>query len=433
MKKLFLLCLGLYCFSTLGAQKTTSDDDAFYIRSIYDKALTEGRCYDWLRDLCAIGGRLAGSPQAAASVEYTRQMLDTLQLDSVWLQACTVPHWVRGEKEQVRIINSSQGSINLPALALGNSVGTGPEGLTAEVIEVQSLDELKAMNRAEIEGKIVFFNRPMDPTQIRTFNAYSGAGDQRVFGPARAGDQGAVACLVRSLTTRNDDFPHTGVTIYQDSPAIPAVAISTNAANQLSALLKKEKVSVYVRTTCQTLAEQQSYNVIGEIRGSEKPEEIILVGGHLDAWDVGEGAHDDGAGCVHAMDVLQLLKRLDYRPKRTIRCVLFMNEENGLAGATEYARIANENKEFHLAAIESDAGGFTPRGFSCSAEVDAFEQRFPQVVEWLPLLEVYNLQFEKGGGGADINPLKSQGGLLCWFSAGFSTLFRLPSYRHRYF
>ncbi len=409
-----LICL-LGC-TAMSAQTTTNDDDAFFIRNIYDRALTEGRCYTWLEHLTTgIGGRLAGSPQAAAAVEYTRQMLDTLGLDSVWLQPCTVPHWVRGGQEHVRIVNSSMGSIDLAALALGNSPATPPGGLTAEVIELQSIDEVAELGREAIAGKIVFFNRPMDPKQLRTFNAYGGAVDQRVFGPERSAQQGAVACLVRSMTTSTDDHPHTGVTVFPETDGIPALAISTKAADLLSGLLKKEKVNVYVEAHCQKLADQQSYNVIGEIRGSEFPDEIIVVGGHLDSWDVGQGAHDDGTGCVQSMDVLQLLKGLNYQPKRTIRCVLFMNEENGLAGGTTYAEVSNQNKEFHLAAIESDAGGFTPRGFSCDATDESFEQRFPKVIEWFPLLEAYGLSFNKGGSGADIGPLKSQGGLLFGF------------------
>lgn len=410
---LFLLLILVFPFAN--AQKKPKDQDAFFIRKIYDQALTDGQAYPWLSHLTtSIGGRLAGSPQAAAAVEYTKQMLDTIGLDSVWLQPCMVPHWVRGEEEQVRIVSSkTMGTVALKALALGNSVGTGKYGVTAEVIEVHSLDELEELGRAKVQGKIVFFNRPMDPTQIRTFHAYGGAVDQRGVGPSRAGKLGAVATLVRSMTTRHDDIPHTGGTFYEEGTTkIPAVAISTNDADLLSRLLEKEPVRVFVRTMCQMYEPKLSYNVIGEIRGSEKPEEIILVGGHLDSWDVGQGAHDDGSGCVQSMDVMYHLKRLNYRPKRTIRCVLFMNEENGLAGGKAYAAASNEKQEFHMAAIESDAGGFSPRGFSADAEKDIFNAKYRQATQWLPLLEPYGLSFHKGGAGADISPLKSQRGLL---------------------
>ena len=355
----------------LQAQTASSDVDAFYIRKIYDRALTTGACYDWLGYLTQhIGARLAGSPQAAAAVNYTHWVLDTLGLDTVWLQPCMVNHWVRGDKEVVRIVNSpALGSLDLHALSLGNAVGTGPDGLTAEVVEVQGLDDLEKLGRSKLEGKIVFFNRPFDPTQINTFAAYGGAVDQRGSGAARAARFGAVAVLVRSMTTRLDDVPHTGSLAYEaGTRPIPAVAISTNDAEMLSWALKKNPTSVYLRTTCQMLEKVPSFSVIGEIRGTEHPEDIILVGGHLDSWDVGQGAHDDGAGCVQSMEVLRLLRQLGYKPSRTLRCVLFMNEENGLAGGRAYWEASNAAKEFHLAAIESDRGGFTPRGFTFEAD-----------------------------------------------------------------
>lgn len=417
--RFLLLVLPLFLFlPSLTAQESEEDKDAFFIKEIYNTTLTQASCYDWLHDLSTLhGGRLAGSPQAASGVEYTRQMLDTLGLDTVWLQPCMVTHWERGEKEQVRIVNSSiMGTVDLGGLALGNTVGTGPKGLTAEVIEVQGLDELEELGRTQIEGKIVFFNRPMDPTQLRTFSAYGGAVDQRVYGAARAARFGAVGALVRSLTTRVDDFPHTGVSVYEDgTPQIPFIAISTQDANLLSQLASQEKVRVFMRSTSQPMGEKPSFNVIGEIRGSEFPDEIILVGGHLDSWDVAGGAHDDGAGCVHAMQVMQTIKRLNYRPKRTIRCVLFMNEENGLKGALKYAEASNAKGEFHLAAIESDAGGFTPRGFSCTGEESVFVDQLKSLIPRFSLLESYGLYLEPGGAGADINPLKSQKGLLIGF------------------
>ena len=167
-----------------------------------------------------------------------------------------------------------------------------------------------------------------------------------------------------------------------------------------------------MRNTSSMLSPEKSYNVIGEIRGTEFPDEIILIGGHLDSWDIGQGAHDDGSGCVQAMEVLNTLKRLQYKPKRTIRCVLFMNEENGLGGALAYAQKSNEENEFHLAAIESDAGGFTPRGFSCDATAEVFNDKFKSFYAFSSLMEPYGISLSKGGGGADINPLKSQNGLL---------------------
>lgn len=412
----FSLLLSLFLTTGLSAQ---NNEDAFFIRDIYDQALTRGNAYDWLTYLTNnIGPRLGGSPEAAAAVEYVRQLLDTMGMDTVWLQPCLVPHWERGEPEVGRIVNSSRmGTVDLNVLALGNSVGTGPEGITAEVIEVRSLEELSELGRARVEGKIVFFNRPMDPTQINTFNAYGGAVDQRVFGASRASEYGAVAALVRSVTTRIDDIPHTGVNVYQEGVTpIPSLAVSTRDANLLSDLLRTENINVYLRNTSRMLGVKQSYNVIGEKYGSEYPEEIILVGGHLDSWDVGRGAHDDGAGCVQAMDVVNILNKVDYRPKRTLRCVLFMNEENGQAGAIAYKDESFARQEFHLAAIESDRGGFTPRGFTFDAHESVFNEKFRKVREWLPLLEPYGLSLDKGGSGADISRLKDQMGLLIGFA-----------------
>jgi len=401
----------------LNAQ-TNEEEDALFIRKIYDAALTQGQCYPWLEHLTTeIGGRLAGSKEAAAAVQYTKSILDSIGLDKVWLQDCMVPHWERGAPETVEVVFSNiKKRRPLRALALGNSIGTGARGITAPVIEVHTLDELEQLGTAELKGKIVFFNRPMDARQIRTFNAYGGAVDQRAYGPSRAAEYGAVGAIVRSLTTRLDDHPHTGVTVYKEGvEKIPALAISTNDAEYLSELMKKEKVQIYLQSNARMLEDKPSHNVIGEIKGSTNPDEIILVGGHLDSWDVGGGAHDDGAGCVHSMDVMYLLKLLNYQPKRTIRCVLFMNEENGLGGGKAYAKASNEKNEFHLAAIESDAGGFTPRGFSCDAVDEVFANKYRKATEWLPLLETYGLTLSKGGSGADISPLKSQKGLLFGF------------------
>lgn len=409
------LCI---CLSTplIGQQKPTAETDAFFIRQIYDEALTNGQAYDWLTFLTTkIGGRLAGSPQSLAAVEYGRQMLDTLGMDSVYLQSCLVPHWERGTIETVRIVQSELGSMDLKAATLGNSIGTS-KGIKAEVIEVQSLDEVESLG-SSIKGKIVFYNRPMDPKQLRTFNAYGGAVDQRVFGASKAAKFGAVGTIVRSMTTRLDDFPHTGTLVYEEGVTkIPSMAISTNDAEKLSQVVAMGKVELYMHTNCQTHSDKKSYNVIGEIKGSTHPDEIILVGGHLDSWDTGDGAHDDGAGCVHAMDVIHVLRQLNYTPKRTIRCVLFMNEENGQAGAIEYMEQSNKNGEFHIGAIESDAGGFTPRGFTCDATEAVFNEKFkPLYDRFIPLMEPYGLYLQKGGSGADISRLKSQNGLLFGF------------------
>ncbi len=403
-------------FSLLGGTiKGQNDADARFLKDIHDQILSDGECYDWLYHLSEnIGGRLAGSPASDLAIQYTYDVLNTIA-DTVYLQECKVPYWERGKPESVKIIYPDQKPLEIGGLALGNSVGSGSEGVTGKIIEVQSLDEVRALGREHIEGNIVFYNRPMDPTKIRTFHAYGGAGDQRVNGPAVAAEYGAIATVVRSVTLQLDDAPHTGVTLYKEGvPKIPAVAISTIDANHLSEVLSDDsRVQLRIETHSQMVeAARTSYNVIAEIKGSTHPEEIILVGGHLDSWDVGGGAHDDGAGCVHSMQVLASLKALNYKPKRTLRCVLFMNEENGLGGGLAYADASNNANEYHMAAIESDAGGFSPNGFSCDGEEAVFANFYRQITTWEPLLNPYMLQLNTGGSGADISPLKSQGGIL---------------------
>lgn len=390
-----------------------SEEDAFYIKQIHNEILTNGKCYDWLYHLSEnIGARLSGSDNYNKAADYTHSILSQLEVDRQWRQDSEVDYWERGKGSTVTIhYNGQKKSLN--CIALGKSVGTTSEGISGEIIEVHSLDEVEALGKDKIAGKIVFYNRPMDPTQLRTFNAYGGAVDQRVFGASKASEYGAIGALVRSMTLRQDDIPHTGTMAYEEGVTpVPGIAISTNDANALSALLTENMVTAHITADCNPAGKRISQNVIAEIKGSEFPDEIILVGGHLDSWDVGGGAHDDGAGCVQSMEVIRTLKAMNYQPRHTIRCVLFANEENGLAGGREYARISNENQEFHLAAIESDAGGFSPRGFSMDGSETVLENYAQQVSRWLPLLEPYGITFYTGGSGADIGPLKSQEGLL---------------------
>ncbi|MEQ9438058.1 MAG: M20/M25/M40 family metallo-hydrolase [Cyclobacteriaceae bacterium] len=400
----------LLLIATSPAGMAQSENDEAMLRRIYDETLMQGEAYENLRVLCKdIGGRVAGSPEAAAAVEWGRQLMEQYRFDSVFLQPVMVPHWVRGKQEIGRIVNSRKvGTREVNITALGNAVGTGGEGVLASVVEVQTFEELADLGKERVAGKIVFFNRPMDQTQIQTSAAYGLAGDQRRGGPSEAAKYGAVGIIVRSLSTAFDDYPHTGSTVYSfNIPKIPAIAISTNDADLLSGLLEKEPdLSFYFETHCQMLDDVLSYNVVGELKGSEYPDEYIVVGGHLDSWDLAEGAHDDGAGVVHSIEVLRTLKALNYQPKRTLRAVLFMNEENGLAGGKKYAELAEELGENHLAAIESDAGGFVPRGFG----LDVSETAFQQIEQWIPLFEPYDLhKFNPGGSGADISALKPQG------------------------
>lgn len=390
-------------------QNFAQSGDESQIRAIYDAALTQGKAYDWLNHLSnQIGGRLSGSVQAQQAIEYTKTQLDSMGLDRVWLQQIMVPKWVRGTPE-FAFVETAPGLTNtLPICALGGSVATPPTGVKANVIEVKGIDELAALGRSKIEGKIVFFNRPLDPKLINTFQAYSGGVDQRYSGAREAGKYGAVGIIVRSMNLRADDFPHTGSMSYGELPnaeRIPAAAISTNGADFLSTTLKlNPDIKFYFKQNCKELEEVESFNVIGEIKGSKFPDEIMAIGGHLDSWDLGDGAHDDGAGCVQSMDVLRLLRLSGYQPLRTLRVVLFMNEENGMRGGNKYAAIAESIRERHVFALESDAGGFTPRGFS----FDCSSANFERVQTWKKLFEPYGVHvFETGGSGADIGPLKN--------------------------
>lgn len=405
------LLIVFFLLSDFFAQSQTTDKDL--IKEIYDQALKNGKSYPMLYDLCTkVGPRLSGSPGAAAAVEWGRHTMDDFGFDSVWLQPMMVPHWVRGQQEVGRVINSKKmGSKDVTVVALGGSIGTGPSGLAAGIIEVKSFDELKQQGQKNIQGKIVFFNRPMDATKINTFAAYGGAVDQRANGASEAAKLGAVAVVVRSMGLNNESYAHTGGVRYAPMVRqIPAVAISTQHADLLSKLLKDDRdLQFYLETHCENLEEAPSFNVVGEIKGGEYKDEIILVGGHLDSWDLGQGAHDDGAGCVQAIEVLRLFKMMGYKPKRTIRAVLYMNEENGLRGGQEYAELAKANRENHIAAIESDRGGFAPRGFTMTA-TDPVKAK---IRSWKNLLEPYDLwDFSQEGGGADIGPLGPLGTTL---------------------
>jgi hypothetical protein len=412
MKQYFLfllLSLSFVFLAPLAAQ-----DDAVIIKEIYKQSLINGKSYEWLDHLSnQIGGRLSGSLNAERAVNYTKAELDQLGFDRVWLQPVMVPKWIRGAKEFAYIETAPGRTTNVNICALGGSVATNPAGLRAGVVEVKNFEELEQLGKDAIEGKIVFYNRPMQPDLINTFEAYGGCVNQRYSGAREAAKYGAVGVIVRSMNLRDDDYPHTGAMSYGDLPVserIPSAAISTNDANLLSSMLSLQPdLQFYFKQSCQQLQDVQSYNVIAEIKGQEFPNEIIVVGGHLDSWDLGDGSHDDGAGVVQSMEVLRLMKVMGISPKRTIRVVLFMNEENGLRGGRKYAEVAQEKDERHIFALESDAGGFTPRGFS----FDASESHFNQVLSWKPLFKPYLIHyFERGGSGADIGPLKDDGMVL---------------------
>jgi carboxypeptidase Q len=387
-----------------------AQESAKIISTVFDEALSDRTAYYNLEYLCKhTRGRIAGSAAAEKAVEFTRQALINAGADTVWLQKVPVPHWVRGI-EKCRVKSSVHGKKDLAITALGLSVGTTIKGITAKVIEVQNFDELKSLGVQGIRGKIVFFNRPFNNKLISSFAAYSGAVNQRTAGPSEAARYGAVAVIVRSMTHSLDNFPHTGVTRYApEITKIPAVAVSTSDAELLSQWLKSDSsLNVHLVSTCKNLPDTTSYNVIGEIFGSRTPHEYITVGGHIDAWDITEGAIDDGGGCVQAIELIRLYKKLGIMPKRTIRVVMFMNEEMTSTGGRTYAEEAKRKGEVHYAALESDSGVMSPLGFSFDADSSRLE-KLGALASWFA---PYNIKdFVKGGGGSDIGPLRSLGTL----------------------
>jgi len=405
MRKTTFFALLLLSGTTIFAQ----NKDEQRLKEIYNASLTNSKCYAWLDYLSNdIGSRLSGSASAEKAVQYTRTEMEKLGFDKVYLQEVMVPKWVRGEKETAYILDGKV-KVTVPICALGGSIATNKNGLTAEVVEVKSFDELTALGAAKVKGKIVFYNRPMDNAQIESFHAYSGAVDQRYAGAQKAAELGAVGTIVRSMNLRLDDFPHTGAQSYGDLPKsqyIPTAAISTNGAELLSKkLAANPSLKFFFKQSCQQFDDVLSYNVVGEIKGSETPNNIMVVGGHLDSWDLADGSHDDGAGVVQSMEVVNIFKNLGYKPKNTIRVVLFMNEENGLRGGKKYEELAQANNENHIFALESDSGGFSPRGFS----LECNEANFNKITGFSKLFEPYLIHsFVEGHSGSDIGPLTSK-------------------------
>ena len=403
----YLLNINLILLST---QLIGQINDSSQLRAIYTYNLTQGNCYENLRSLCKdVGNRLSGSHSAQKAVEWAALLMEKTKLDTIYFQRIMVPHWVRGKTELVSWKNKKGSIVNVNCTALGGSVGTNGV-IKGDLIEINNWNQLEEYGEKLIKGKIVFFNRPMNPTYISTGMAYGNCVDQRHNGASRAVEYGAIAVIVRSMTLKFDKNPHTGSMTYTDSTnKIPAVAISTKDAHDLSEALKINNVkSLSLELSCKQLPDTVSYNVIGEIKGSKFPEEIILVGGHLDSWDIGEGAHDDGAGVVQSLQVLETFKKMNIKPKRTLRCVMYMNEENGNRGGEHYANMVRNNSEKHLFALESDRGGFSPRGFS----IDGNKLQLEYLQTFKNLFEPYQLHiFSKGYSGVDIGPLKD--GKLC--------------------
>lgn len=407
---------GLILVSTLNAQEDTT---AQTLRKLYSHALTEQQGYRWLKELTDMGPRFAGSEQATASLLHFKAKLDSMGYQTQ-LQEVTVPRWVRGPQEKAWLIDGAT-ETELAVTALGGSIGTEAEGLEAKVIEIPSFE---ALDTLPLEGKIAFYNIHMDPSFISTGYAYGSAVKQRWAGAIEASKRGAIGVVIRSLSSSINPYPHTGSMSYEPGvEKIPAAALSTLHAEALSHALKQNPdLKVKLNMACQWEDSVQSYNLIADWPGSEKPEEVILVSGHFDSWELGTGAHDDGTGVMHALESVHLLRELNFPIKRTLRILFYMNEEFGLNGAKTYARAVKngEMSKKHVVAIESDGGGFTPKGFS----MDTDDETAEKIKAYRPYFEPYGIyQFARGGSGADVGQLKN----------GEVILIGLRPDNHRYF
>lgn len=421
MKMSIISCVALLLlgFAIPGlAQSTVAEDNDHHAR-IADRlvklALDEEKGYRLLGELCNLGCyRLCGSEGSLKAVEWASSTMKKLGFGRVTMQSITVPHWERGGTEYAAITNSTRYAGKVLRIgALGLSIGTPEAGITAGVLEVQSFEQLR-QQKDRARGKWIFFNRPMESGVTDTFVGYGQAVNQRAGGAIEAANVGGIGALVRSVTTQHDDVPHTGALNYrEDVSKIPAAAIGLVSADFLSTALREEpELQLTVKLSCAMLTRASSYNVMTELTGTEKPEEVIVVGGHLDSWDYGHGAHDDGAGCLQALEVLDLFTRAGIRPKRTIRCVFFMNEEMGIDGALAYGKYAASSQEKHLAAIESDRGAFTPRGFSVQTQDPAV---LAKLQSWLPYLQKARIEWAKpGGSGVDISQIKNARALIAY-------------------
>jgi len=366
---------------------------------IIGAALTSDRAYSRLAHLTDhIGNRLSGSQNLERAVEWAMGEMKRDGLDNVRGEKVMVPHWVRGEESLEMLAPVPR---KLQMLGLGNSVGTPAEGITAEVVVVRSFEELDRLGE-QVRGKIVVYNAP--------YANYGATVAYRWGGASRAARYGAVAALVRSITPVSLQTPHTGAMGYDpDQPKIPTAAVTIEVAEFLQRMNDRgDHPRLRLKMEAKFLPDAESANVIAELKGSEKPDEIVLIGGHFDSWDVGQGAHDDGGGCIVAWEAVRLLKELGLKPRRTIRVVLYTNEENGLRGGNAYhdahrAEIAN-----HIFAIESDSGVYRPEGFGLAATAPL--QVRSNMIEIAKLLSGIGAdQIAADGGGADIGPMMREG------------------------
>ncbi|MBV8327519.1 M20/M25/M40 family metallo-hydrolase [Chryseobacterium sp.] len=402
MKKILgtlVLLLGVTAFGQ-------TKEDSIQFKKISVEILNNGKGYNELRELTKnIGHRLSGSNAYEKSVQWAEQKLKDAGADKVWLQEVMIPVWERG-KESLHIKTSDGKWKSLKMLSLGNSEGTKGKDISGEIIMVKSMEEYDKLSAEEVKDKIVFFNYPFNQSFIETFKGYGDAAKYRTTAASLTAKKGGKFAIIRSLSSAFDDVPHTGAMRYEDNvPKVPAVAIGSTTADELEALLKNQKMSAKLNSNCGMKGEKLSHSVIGEITG-KKDQSVIVVGGHLDSWDVGEGAHDDGAGIVQSIEVLRTFKKLGIKNNHTIRVVCFANEENGVKGGIQYGKTAKEKNEKHFFAIETDAGGFSPRGIA----LDMDDTKRNQIRSWSQLFLPYGVyNFDERFSGTDLYPLHDMG------------------------
>jgi len=402
MKKIIGTALLLSGMAAFGQ----TQEDSIQFKKISTEILNNGKGYNELRELTkTIGHRLSGSEAYEKSVKWAEQKLRDAGADKVWLQEVMIPVWERG-KESLHIKTSNGNWKGLKMLSLGNSEGTKGKDVSGEIIMVKSMEEYNNLPAEKVKNKILFFNYPFNQSFIETFKGYGDAAKYRTTAASLTAKKGGKFAIIRSLSSAFDDIPHTGAMRYEDNVSkVPAVAIGSTTADELAALLNKHNVTAKLNSNCGMKGEKLSHSVIGEITG-KKDQSVIVVGGHLDSWDVGEGAHDDGAGIVQSIEVLRTFKKLGLQNNHTIRVVCFANEENGVKGGIQYGKTVKEKNEKHLFAIETDAGGFAPRGIA----LDMDDAKRKQIKSWSKLFIPYGVyNFEERFSGTDLYPLHDMG------------------------
>ncbi len=384
-----------------------SPQDSLQFKKIFNEMISNGEAYENLRDLTQnIGHRLSGSEAYEKATDWAVKKLKEAGADKVWKEEVMVPVWVRG-KETLHIKNASGKWNEVRMLSLGNSQGTNGKDVEAEIVVVKNKKEFDALPENAVKNKIVFFNYAFNQTFINPGFGYADAGIYRRSAASWAAKRGAKAVIIRSISSAFDDVPHTGAMKYEDDDnmKIPAIAIGPKSADALEKTVRKEKTFAKINSNCGMKGEKLSHTVIGEISGN-KDASVIVAAGHLDSWDVGQGAHDDGAGIVQSIEILRTFKKLGYKNNHTIRVVCFANEENGLRGGLKYAENVKKKNENHILAIESDGGGFSPKGIGL---VMSAEKR-KQIQSWKSLFFPYGVfNFDWEYAGADISPLQDLG------------------------